>query len=150
MDTFEYEIEVKNVWGCKEREIGNYWAVIEEFILPESLVSDKGAFMFKLIEDNKSFKDVWILVIPHTKSMLFSFLKGKINYAKFLKNSKLFVVYWDLNKNEVCIQKAVRFSDLKKINNRVEYILKWTIMPSDSLNLEKILNYLGENVSQNT
>ncbi len=142
VDIFEYNIEIKDSYNTLKYEIGNYWAVVEEFVLPESLVSDKGTFMFKLIENDETLKDIWILAIPHTKAILFSFLKGRLSYGEFLKNSDLFVVYWDLNKDEIYIQKAIGLSNLKELNEKVENILDLTITPSDLLNLERVLDYL--------
>lgn len=142
VDIFEYNIEIKDTYNILKENIGNYWAVVEEFVLPESLVSNKGVFMFKLIEDDETLKDIWILAIPHTKDMLFSFLRGNLSYGEFLKNSRLFVVYWDLNEDEIYIQKAIELSNLKELNEKVENIMDLTITPSDSLNLERVLDYL--------
>lgn len=147
MNVFEYNIEIKGDRNISSKyEIGNFWAVVEEFVLPESLVSDKGAFLFKLKEDNKTLKDIWILAIPHTKDILSLFLRKKLNYGEFLEKSKLFIAYWDLNVNEIYLQKPVDLLDLKKLNKRIEDILGLTIIPSNTSNLEKVLNFIEKYV----
>ena len=142
---FDYQINIdfQKVGKSLQEKIGNSWAVVERFLFPESFVSNKGAFMFKVREDEKNFIDTWLLVIPSDIKVLFEFLKEKITYGDFLfaEGNKFFILKWDLQKFRIYAERELNLSEVKEY---VTYISDQTVLPESKENINKIVNILKE------
>ncbi len=137
---FDYEINIdfQKVNELLKEKIGTSWSVVEKFFLPESFVSNKGAFMFKVKEDEKNFIDTWLLVIPSNIKVLIKFLKGNITYNDFLsvEGNRFFILKWNLQKFNVCAEHELNLSEAKEY---ITYILDQTLLPDDTDKIEKIV-----------
>ena len=88
MKVFNYGIDLQPMEENKisTDQFGSCWSIVEEFFLPESFVSNKGSFMFRIEENEKEFVDIWLLVIPSNIETLIKFLKQEITYGEISFN----------------------------------------------------------------
>ena len=132
-ELFDYEIEI----GSNE-DFGRFWAIVEDFYVPESFVSEKGVFMFRIGEDDKDLKDTWLLVVPSDIKHLCDFLLHKKTYGDFLKLAKkLYLVVWDLQEFNAHVEKEVSLRDVEK---KVVHIWSCKVFPEDIERIQEIVD----------
>ena len=132
-ELFDYEFEI-----ASNKDFGRFWAIVEEFYVPESFVSNKGVFMFKIGEDEKRFVDTWLLVIPSNIEKLISFLQRDITYGDFLSAGRSFyIVKWDLQKFKFFIESEVKFEDVK---DKIVHIQDQKLFPNDEEEIQEIID----------
>ncbi len=107
IDFGKFKNELKN-------KVGKLWIAFEEEFLPFSFLSEKGTFLFKLLEDDESLIDTWCLVISKNKNFLKKFVEGKITYKDFFERAEndFYLVEWNINSGQLKIKRKIRLQDV--------------------------------------
>ena len=114
IDINKYKNELLN-------KIGNSWKVLEGDYLPFSFVSNKGAFLFKLLEDDESLIDTWCLVIPGNEKIFKKFIEGKLSYKEFFEkaNCNFYLIGWDINNLQLKIKDKIDLQNILKLTKDI-------------------------------
>jgi len=96
----KFKKELKN-------KVGEFWVAIDNDFIPFSFLSEKGSFLFKLIEGDDI--DTWCLIVPNNKKILNKFLDGKITYKDFFENvaENFYLVEWNINNGQLKIKEKI-------------------------------------------